>query len=83
MAGGGIDLYLTHHIAWRMGQVDYLYQSHSVSSLGGNGSFNGARLQTGLVFGIGSLAKPVMPTAACTAISAKPKDEIAMTGLSK
>jgi outer membrane protein OmpA-like peptidoglycan-associated protein len=65
LAGGGIDLYLNRKIAWRVVQADYVYQSHSVSSLGGNGSFNGARIQTGLVFGLGSLGKPVMPTASC------------------
>lgn len=66
IVGGGIDLYLTNHIAWRLIQADYVYQSHPVSALGGNGTFNGARVQGGLVFGFGSLTKPVMPTAACT-----------------
>jgi len=65
LVGGGVDLYLTNHIAWRIIQADYLYQSHSVSALGGTGTFNGARVQGGLVFGFGSLTKPVMPTATC------------------
>jgi outer membrane protein OmpA-like peptidoglycan-associated protein len=64
--GGGFDMYFSRRFAWRVAQADYLYQSHSVSSLGGSGTFNGARLQTGIVFGLGSLAPPIPPASTCT-----------------
>lgn len=64
--GGGIDLFFTPRIAWRVIQADYLYQAHPANKIGGDGTFNGARLQGGIVFGFGSLKPPVAPTAACS-----------------
>lgn len=72
LAGGGIDMYFSRRFAWRVIQADYLYQSHPVSQLGGNGTFNGARLQGGIVFGLGSLKPPVPPAATCTVEPATP-----------
>jgi hypothetical protein len=66
VAGGGFDLFFNRRIAWRMVQADYLFQSHAVNDLGQDGSFHGARLQSGLVFGFGSLKPPVPPAASCS-----------------
>jgi hypothetical protein len=66
LAGGGIDMYLTRHIALRIIQADYFYQAHKVRNLGGDGTFHGARVQGGLVLGFGSVKPPVAPTAACS-----------------
>jgi hypothetical protein len=65
-AGGGIDLYFSRRLAVRVIQVDYLFQSHRVREIGGDGSFHGARLQGGLVLGFGSLQPPVQPAATCS-----------------
>lgn len=63
--GGGIDLWLTKNFAWRVIQADYVYQNQSPSNIGGGGDFNGARIQSGIVYGFGSLAKRVPAAAAC------------------
>jgi hypothetical protein len=65
-AGGGIDLYFSRRFALRIIQVDYLFQSHRVKEIGGDGTFNGARVQGGLVLGFGSLKPPVQPAATCS-----------------
>ena len=64
--GGGMDLWLTKHWAWRVIQADYLYQNQSSANIGGAGQFNGARVQSGIVYGFGSLAKRVAPAANCS-----------------
>ncbi len=64
--GGGMDLWLTKHWAWRVIQADYIYQNQSPSNIGGAGDFNGARVQSGIVYGFGSLSARVAPTAACS-----------------
>jgi len=59
--GGGLDYRLSHHIALRLGQVDYLYTGHHLNSLYGGafgpGMFSGLathennlRFSTGIVF---------------------------------
>lgn len=66
VAGGGIDLFLSNRFAVRLIEGDYLFQAHSVKSTGGSGQFDGARLQAGLVVGLGSIKPPVPPTASCS-----------------
>lgn len=65
-AGGGIDLWLSRRIAWRVIQADYVRQNLSNSDVGQTGKFNGARLQAGIVFGLGSLQARKAAAAACT-----------------
>ncbi len=64
--GGGIDMYFNNKFALRLIEADWLHQNHAVSEVGGSGSFDGARVQGGLVFGLGSLKPPVPPTASCS-----------------
>jgi outer membrane protein OmpA-like peptidoglycan-associated protein len=79
-AGGGLDWNITHHVAWRIFQADYQY-THEDFAGGVSGNFNAARLSTGLVFGIGSIAPPEPVTVACSASPASvfPGDPIALT----
>ena len=64
--GAGVEFWLTKHIAWRVAEADYLYQTHPAQDLGRTGTFNGLRLRSGLVFGLGSLEQAVTPTASCS-----------------
>ncbi|MDR3764261.1 MAG: OmpA family protein [Acidobacteriota bacterium] len=64
--GGGMDLWLTKHWAWRVIQADYIYQNQAPSNIGGAGDFNGARIQSGIVYGFGSFAAKTAPAAACS-----------------
>lgn len=64
--GGGIDLYVTRRIAIRAIQADYLYQTYRVRNVGSDGRFDGARLQAGLVVGLGSWSQPTTPAAICS-----------------
>ncbi|MFB3813761.1 MAG: outer membrane beta-barrel protein [Terriglobales bacterium] len=64
--GGGLDMFLNNKVAIRVIEADWLRQEHSASKVGGGGSFDGARVQGGLVFGLGSLKPPVPPASSCT-----------------
>ncbi len=70
-AGGGMDYetpLLDHHLAIRLFQADYEYM-HIDWGGGvwqGRGSFNSARLSTGLVFHVGSITPPPQLTVSCT-----------------
>jgi outer membrane protein OmpA-like peptidoglycan-associated protein len=43
-----------------------MYESQRANKIGGNGTFEGVRVQGGLVLGIGSITAPVTPTATCS-----------------
>jgi len=67
MIGGGLDIDLTRHIAWRLIRADFVASSYrygppSVPST----DIRGVRAQTGLVFMFGGGAPPPPPTAACS-----------------
>ncbi len=68
MAGGGLDLNLSRHFAWRLIRADYVASSYRYgpSATTPTTELHGARLQTGLVFMFGG-APPVTPSAACSA----------------
>jgi outer membrane protein OmpA-like peptidoglycan-associated protein len=67
MAGGGLDLNLNRHIAWRMFRADFAFSNHQY----GPGSVvpatdvRGARLQSGLVFLFGPEAAGPLVSASC------------------
>jgi outer membrane protein OmpA-like peptidoglycan-associated protein len=65
--GGGIDLWLyKNRVAVRLFQADFMFESQKVNEVGGSGTFEGARVQGGLVIGLGSIKPPVAPTATCS-----------------
>ncbi len=64
--GGGIDMYLSKHVGLRIIQGDYLFQSHPVRNVGGSGQFDGARLQAGLIVGLGGSKPLPPPTSSCS-----------------
>ncbi len=70
--GGGMDLPVTHEIAWRVFQTDYVWGLHNYADFAApefpdlrRPSFQGVRLRTGLVFSF-DVAPPVAPAATCT-----------------
>jgi outer membrane protein OmpA-like peptidoglycan-associated protein len=71
-AGGGMDVVLSKHVAWRFAQIDYLMSNFSGPSLGGSARQDNLRLGTGIVlrFGFPSAPPPAPkgpPTASCSA----------------
>jgi outer membrane protein OmpA-like peptidoglycan-associated protein len=70
-AGGGVDIVLWKHVAWRFAQFDYLMTNFSGPALGANSRQNNFRAATGLVlrFGIPNPPPPPNhpPVAACSA----------------
>jgi hypothetical protein len=71
-AGGGMDYetpWLNHHLAIRIFQADYEYMhvDFGDGAFGGRANIDAARLSTGLVFHVGSIAPPTPVTMACTA----------------
>src|SRR5271170_6724631 len=69
LAGGGLDLKLTRHFAWRLFRADYVFSNHQYgpSSVVPATDVRGARLQTGLVFVWGGGKRTVTPpTAVCS-----------------
>lgn len=72
-AGGGVDVVLSKHVAWRFAQIDYLMTNFSGPNLGGNARQDNLRLGTGIVirFGLPSPPPPPAPkgppTASCSA----------------
>ena len=62
MAGGGLDLNLNRHLAWRMFRADFVFSNHQYGPDGIPATdVRGARLQSGLVFlfGPGPAGPPV------------------------
>jgi outer membrane protein OmpA-like peptidoglycan-associated protein len=69
LAGGGLDLKLSHRFAWRLFRADYVFSNHQYgpSSIVPATDVRGARLQTGLVFVWGGGKRTLTPpTAACS-----------------
>jgi len=73
-AGGGVDVVLSKHIAWRFAQIDYLMTNFSGVNLGGNARQDNLRLGTGIVIRLGLPSPPPPPpapkgppTASCSA----------------
>jgi outer membrane protein OmpA-like peptidoglycan-associated protein len=64
--GGGLDMDITKHFAWRVLQADWVRQQFSTSGGLGVGHMNGARLQGGVVFKFCTGTAPA-PTASCSA----------------
>lgn len=70
--GGGLDYetpWLNHRLAFRLFQADYEYMHANFGTgvYGGRANINAARLSTGVVFHVGSIAPPVPPTISCSA----------------
>lgn len=71
--GGGMDYQtplFNHRLAIRLFQADYEYMHANwgpVVTYGGRANINAARLSTGLVFHVGSIAPPAQLTVACSA----------------
>jgi len=69
-AGGGIDMVLTRHVAWRVTQLDYLMTTFSGPAVAASARQNNFRAGTGLVlrFGIPNPPPPPNhpPVAACS-----------------
>jgi outer membrane protein OmpA-like peptidoglycan-associated protein len=70
--GGGMDLPIRKHLAWRLFEVDYVWARHNYADSAApqfpdlrRPSFEGTRLRTGLVFSWGG-APALVPAAACS-----------------
>ena len=86
-AGGGLDYempFLDHRFALRIFQADYEYMhaNFGPNAFGGRANINAARLSTGLVYHIGTIAPPPAVTMACSAnpASVYPGEPITITG---
>jgi outer membrane protein OmpA-like peptidoglycan-associated protein len=69
MVGGGIDVTLSHHLAWRVLRVDYAMSNYQFGPKATTAStdLRALRGQMGLVYRFGGGPEPVPPTAACSA----------------
>ena len=68
-AGGGLDYatpFFDHHLALRLFQADFQYTHENFAPFV-RGNFDNARLSSGLVWHIGTIAPPVAPTISCSA----------------
>ena len=86
-AGGGADYntpLFNHHLAIRVFQADYQYihENWGPGVGGGRANINAARLSTGFVYHIGTVAPPTPITMACSASPATvfPGDPVTVTG---
>ena len=86
-AGGGLDYempYFNHRFALRIFQADYEYMhaNFGPNAYGGRANINAARLSTGLVYHIGSIAPPPAVTMACSAspTTVYPGEPVTVTG---
>jgi len=70
MAGGGLDIKLTRHVAWRMLRADYVMSSYRFgpSATTPTTDLRGIRLQSGLVLMFGGGAPAVLPVSAACAL---------------
>jgi outer membrane protein OmpA-like peptidoglycan-associated protein len=70
-AGGGVDVVLWKHLAWRVAQFDYLMTNFSGPALGSSGRQNNLRASTSLVLRLGIPNPPPPPNhppvASCSA----------------
>jgi|HubBroStandDraft_6_1064221.scaffolds.fasta_scaffold00044_34 outer membrane protein OmpA-like peptidoglycan-associated protein len=68
MAGGGLDLNLNRHFAWRLIRADFVFSNHQFgpASVVPATDVRGARLQTGLVFMWGGERTVTPPSAMCS-----------------
>jgi hypothetical protein len=71
-AGGGLDVVLMKHLAWRFAQIDYLMTNFSGPFVGASSRQNSLRVGSGLVYRWGFPAPPPPapkgpPVAACSA----------------
>ncbi len=80
-AGGGLDLKVSHHLAIRMIQAEYLMTGFDNSSTGASATQNDMRLSSGIVFRLGGSAAPLPVTVACSAnpVSVFPGDPVTVT----
>jgi len=85
-AGGGMDYetpFFNHRLALRLFQADfqYMHANWGPGLFGGRANLDVARLSTGLVYHIGSLAPPPQLTVACSAnpTSVFPGDPVNLT----
>jgi hypothetical protein len=84
-AGGGLDYntpWFNHRLAIRIFQADYQYTRENFpESQGGAGNFNIARLSSGLVLHVGSIAPPSPVTLSCSASATSifPGDPVTVT----
>src|SRR3984957_3495850 len=75
MAGGGLDINLSRHIALRLFRADFIYSNYSFGPPSVQSTdLRGVRLQTGLNFMFGGGSPGISPSAAC---SAQPGDVFA------
>jgi outer membrane protein OmpA-like peptidoglycan-associated protein len=67
MAGGGLDLNLTRHIALRLLRADFVFSNYRYGppTTTSETEIRGVRLQTGLNFTFGGGPPPVPPSATC------------------
>ena len=84
--GGGVDYptpLFNHHLAIRVFQADYEYMHADFGPVvhGGRANINAARLSTGLVFSVGTIAPPPSVTIACSASPASvfPGEPVTLT----
>ncbi len=84
--GGGMDYetpFLNHRLAIRLFQADYEYMHADFGPgvIGGRANINAARLSTGVVFHVGSIAPPPPATLACSAspVSVFPGEPVTVT----
>jgi outer membrane protein OmpA-like peptidoglycan-associated protein len=68
MAGGGLDLNLSRHLAWRLFRADFVYSNHQFgpSSVVPATDVRGVRLQSGLVLMFGGEHPGPAVSASCT-----------------
>jgi outer membrane protein OmpA-like peptidoglycan-associated protein len=70
-AGGGVDLVLWKHVAWRIAELDYLQTNFTGIAVGANARQNNFRAGSGVVFRFGFPEPPPPPNhppvAACSA----------------
>ena len=68
MAGGGVDLNLTRHLAWRVIRGDFVFSNHQYgpSAIVPATDVRGVRLQSGLVFMVGGKSIPPPVSASCS-----------------
>ena len=70
-AGGGVDLVLWKHVAWRIAELDYLQTNFTGVGVGANARQNNFRAGSGVVFRFGFPEPPPPPNhppvAACSA----------------
>ncbi len=68
MTGGGLDLNLSPHFAWRVFRADFVFSNHQFGppSIVPSTDVRGVRLQTGLVFMFGGEQHAPAVSASCT-----------------